>query len=82
MVAMTIRKLSETAVSNLKAAAKANGRSAEAEARLALEAKYQKFALPKSATHAIDAWKKNNGGGIDIPIAPRSLDTLEPPDFG
>ena len=37
MAAMTIRKLSDAATSNIKLQAKANGRSAEAEARLALE---------------------------------------------
>jgi plasmid stability protein len=81
MAAMTIRKLSEAAVANIKLRAKANGRSAEAEARLALEEKFESAKATKSLFDVVEQWKLRNGGGIDLPVLPRNKDVIELPDF-
>lgn len=81
MAAMTIRKLSEAATANIKLSAKANGRSAEAEARFALE---KQFATPKvfrSALQVIEEFKLQNGGGFVLPHIDRNKDSIEPADF-
>jgi plasmid stability protein len=81
MSAITIRKLSETASANIKLQAKANGRSAEAEARLALEQRFAGSKKVKSALEVIEEFKRRNGGGIDLPYMTRSTDPIEPADF-
>jgi plasmid stability protein len=82
MPAMTIRKLSESAAKNMKAQAKANGRSVEAEARFVLEAQFAPHEKFKSAADVIDEVKRRLGGGIVIPVMQRSKDPIEPADFG
>jgi plasmid stability protein len=82
MAAMTIRKISEEIASNIKKRAKANGRSAEAEARMALETVFGGREPKRTVADVIDDWKKRNGGGFDLPYMPRSKDPIEPADFG
>lgn len=81
MPAMTIRKLSETAVEGIKSRAKANGRSAEAEARLVLEATFASPASFKSAWEVIEDFKKARGADIALAPLPRSKEVVEPADF-
>jgi plasmid stability protein len=81
MAAMTIRKLSDAAAANIKLRAKANGRSAEAEARLALEEKFSTKLPFRSVAEAVEEFKRKHGGGFDLPYIPRSKDPIEPADF-
>ena len=81
MPAMTIRKLSDDAVQAMKSRAKANGRSAEAEARLALEAAFAPKAAFKSAWQVIEDFKQAKGGGFDLPCVDRSTETVEPAEL-
>ncbi len=82
MAAMTIRKLSEQTAVNIKRQAKANGRSVEAEARLALEALFGNQPQVKSVADVIDDWKKRNGGGLNLPQMQRNQDPVEPVECG
>jgi plasmid stability protein len=82
MAAMTIRKISEQAAINLKLQAKANGRSVEAEARMALEMTYGGRQPVKTVADVVADWKKRNDGGLNLPLVQRDEDPIEPVDFG
>ncbi len=81
MSAITIRKLSENAIANIKRQAKSNGRSAEAEARLALEQRFAAAKPARTALEVIEEFKRRNGGGFDLPYMPRNTDPIEPAEF-
>jgi plasmid stability protein len=81
MAAMTIRKISDQAAINMKLQAKANGRSVEAEARLALETAFAAQKSLPSVADVIEDWKMRNGGGLNLPSVQRSRDPIEPADF-
>jgi plasmid stability protein len=82
MAAMTIRKISEQAASNMKIQAKANGRSVEAEARMALEVLFGNQKSVRTIAEVINDWKKRNESGLNLPQIPRNQDPIEPADFG
>lgn len=81
MAAMTIRKIAEQTAINIKKQAKANGRSVEAEARMALETLFGSQQPVRTVAEVIDDWKKRNGGSLDLPRIPRNQDPIEPADF-
>jgi hypothetical protein len=78
MPAILIRKLSEKAAQNIKQRAVANGRSAEAEARLVLEATFAAEPPFISAWDVIEEFKTANGGGYSLPSTVRSTEAVKP----
>jgi antitoxin FitA len=81
MVAVLIRKLSDETHRALKARAKANGRSAEAEARSLLEAGLKTKVTGQSVAAVVAAWKRDNGGGVELTSISRSSEPLKSLDF-
>lgn len=79
MPAVVIRNIPEATHKALKARAKRNGRSAEAEARRILEAELL-GSRSGTAAAVFDDIRQALGGGIDLEFE-RSKDQVEPPAF-
>ena len=65
MATLLVRKLDETVVARLKARAKANGRSVEAEHRAILETALSPASAPKSGKELWEWSRRYAGGDLD-----------------